>query len=86
MKLNLWEGEPEEADFGGGEQGCGSRVEIGLLIFKVPINDSSRDLFSQDVKCTHIFKYDLKCLLLSDIFMKLYLILICLETFIQNDA
>lgn len=86
MKLNLLEGQPKQADFGGRGWGCGSKVEIGLLIFRAPINDSSRDLFSQDVKCTHIFKFDLKCLLLSDILMKLHLILICLETFIQNDA
>lgn len=62
MNLNLREGEHEEADFGGGGGDVDQEGEIGLLIFKVAINDSSRDLFSQDVKCTHIFKYDLKCL------------------------
>lgn len=83
MELDVLEGEPEKQIVGYG--GYGSKVGIGLIMFKMPINYSSRAI-QPDIKCTHIFKYDLKCLLLSDILKQLHLIFICLENCIQNDS
>ena len=83
MELNVLEGVPEKQIVWDG--GYGSKVGTGLIMFKVPINYSSRAI-QPDIKYTHIFKHDLKCLLLSDILMQLYLIFICLENCIQNDS